>query len=128
MHKKTIAELDRGLRQGDYSSVELTQHYLERIARIRELIPNASMSTDIIAGFPTETEEDHRRTLDLMERVRYDGAYTFNYSPRENTKAWAMGDDVPDEVKSRRLSEISLVTTGVRPGGSSSIVETSRSA
>ena len=82
------------------------EHYLERIARIRELIPGASMSTDIIAGFPTETEEDHRRTLDLMERVRYDGAYTFNYSPRENTKAWAMGDDVPDEVKSRRLSEI----------------------
>jgi tRNA-2-methylthio-N6-dimethylallyladenosine synthase len=82
------------------------EHYLERIARIRELIPGVSLSTDIIAGFPTETEEDHRRTLELMERVRYDGAYTFNYSPRENTKAWAMGDDVPDETKSRRLAEI----------------------
>ncbi len=82
------------------------EHYLERIERIRELIPGVSMSTDIIAGFPTETEQDHRHTLDLMERVRYDGAYTFNYSPRENTKAWAMGDDVPGETKSRRLSEI----------------------
>jgi tRNA-2-methylthio-N6-dimethylallyladenosine synthase len=82
------------------------EHYLERVAKIRELIPDISLSTDIIAGFPTETEEDHRRTLDLIERVGYDGAYTFMYSPRENTKAWAMGDDVPDEVKGRRLQEI----------------------
>jgi tRNA-2-methylthio-N6-dimethylallyladenosine synthase len=82
------------------------EHYLERIAKIRELIPNISLSTDIIAGFPTETEEDHRRTLDLMEQVRYDGAYMFKYSPRENTKAWAMGDDVPENVKGRRLQEI----------------------
>lgn len=82
------------------------EHYLERIARIRELIPDVSMSTDIIAGFPTETEDDHRRTLELMERVGYDGAYMFKYSPRENTKAWAMGDDVPEDVKGRRLEEI----------------------
>ena len=82
------------------------EHYMERVAKIRELIPDVSLSTDIIAGFPTETEEDHRRTLDLIERVGYDGAYTFLYSPRENTKAWAMGDDVPDEVKGRRLQEI----------------------
>ena len=79
------------------------EHYLERIARIHELIPGVSMSTDIITGFPTETEDDHRLTLELIERVRYDGAYTFKYSPRENTKAWAMGDDVPEEVKARRL-------------------------
>lgn len=82
------------------------EHYLERIAKIQQLIPDASLSTDIIAGFPTETEDDHRRTLDLIERVGYDGAYTFKYSPRENTKAWAMGDDVPEEVKGRRLAEI----------------------
>jgi tRNA-2-methylthio-N6-dimethylallyladenosine synthase len=82
------------------------EHYLERIAKIHELIPDVSLSTDIICGFPTETEEDHRRTLELIERVRYDGAYTFKYSPRENTKAWAMGDDVPEEVKSRRLEEV----------------------
>lgn len=82
------------------------EHYMERIARIRELIPDVSLSTDIIAGFPTETEDDHRRTLDLIERVGYDGAYTFKYSPRENTKAWAMGDDVPEDVKGRRLAEI----------------------
>jgi tRNA-2-methylthio-N6-dimethylallyladenosine synthase len=82
------------------------EHYLERIAKIHELIPGVSLSTDIISGFPTETEDDHRRTLELIEQVRYDGAYTFKYSPRENTKAWAMGDDVPEEVKTRRLEEI----------------------
>jgi len=82
------------------------EHYLERVGRIQELIPGASLSTDIIAGFPTETEDDHKRTLELIARVAYDGAYMFKYSPRENTKAWAMGDDVPEEVKGRRLAEI----------------------
>ena len=82
------------------------EHYMERVRKIQELIPDVSLSTDIIAGFPTETEEDHRRTLEMIERVGYDGAYTFAYSPRENTKAWAMGDDVPDDVKGRRLQEI----------------------
>ncbi|MEZ4783617.1 MAG: tRNA (N6-isopentenyl adenosine(37)-C2)-methylthiotransferase MiaB [Candidatus Kapaibacterium sp.] len=81
-------------------------HYMERIEKIRELIPDVALSTDIIAGFPTETEEDHQGTLEVMSRVRYDGAYMFKYSPRERTKAWAMGDDVPDEVKTRRLQEI----------------------
>lgn len=81
-------------------------HYLERISRIRSVIPGCALSTDIIAGFPTETESDHQRTLELMERVQYDGAYMFRYSPRENTKAWSMGDDVPEDVKSRRLQEI----------------------
>ncbi len=89
------------------------EHYLQRISRIKSLIPGCALSTDIIAGFPTETEDDHRKTLDLMARVQYDGAYMFNYSPRENTKAWAMGDDVPDDVKSRRLQEIIDLQNGI---------------
>lgn len=80
--------------------------YLERIEKIRTTIPGCALSTDIIVGFCTETEEDHQKTMELMEKVRYDGAYMFKYSPRENTKAWKWGDDVPDEVKSRRLEEI----------------------
>ncbi|MCX7936644.1 MAG: tRNA (N6-isopentenyl adenosine(37)-C2)-methylthiotransferase MiaB [Chlorobi bacterium] len=80
--------------------------YLERIEKIRSTIPGCALSTDIIVGFCTETEEDHQKTMELMEKVRYDGAYMFKYSPRENTKAWKWGDDVPDEVKSRRLEEI----------------------
>ena len=82
------------------------EHYFERMDRIRAVMPHVAMSTDIIAGFCTETEDDHQRTLDAMRRVRYDGAYMFAYSPRENTKAWKMGDDVADDVKSRRLQEI----------------------
>lgn len=82
------------------------EHYLGRIRRIKQAMPNCAMSTDIIAGFCTETEDDHQRTLDVMREVRYEGAYMFAYSPRENTKAWKMGDDVPDDVKNRRLNEI----------------------
>lgn len=80
--------------------------YLALICRIKKVIPDISLSTDIISGFPTETENDHKITLDLLKEVEFDGAYTFKYSPRKNTKAWQMGDDVPDEVKNRRLSEI----------------------
>ena len=82
------------------------EHYLGRIRRIKQAMPTCAMSTDIIAGFCTETEDDHQRTLDVMREVRYEGAYMFAYSPRENTKAWKMGDDVPDDVKNRRLNEI----------------------
>ncbi|MCX7737348.1 MAG: tRNA (N6-isopentenyl adenosine(37)-C2)-methylthiotransferase MiaB [Candidatus Kapabacteria bacterium] len=82
------------------------EHYLGRIRKIRELMPECSLSTDIIAGFPTETEDEHKQTLDLMREVRYDGAYMFKYSARDNTKAYSMEDDVPDEVKTRRLQEI----------------------
>jgi tRNA-2-methylthio-N6-dimethylallyladenosine synthase len=81
-------------------------HYLKLVRKIKEAIPNVSLSTDFIAGFPTETEDDQKLTLDLIQELEFDGAYTFKYSPRENTKAWQMGDDVPEEIKLRRLSEI----------------------
>jgi len=82
------------------------EHYRNLVEKIRSSIPNVALSTDIIAGFPTETEDDHKATLDVIEKTRYDGAFMFKYSPRENTKAWKMGDDVPDDVKTRRLNEI----------------------
>lgn len=83
------------------------EQYLERIAMIRKHIPNVALSTDIISGYCTETEEDHQMTLDLMKEVRYDGAFMFKYSERENTLAHKKyPDDVPDEVKTRRLQEI----------------------
>lgn len=81
-------------------------HYLNLVDKARKIIPGVSFSTDIIAGFPTETEADHKMTLSLMEQIRYDGAYMFKYSPREGTKAFRMEDDVPDKIKSRRLQEI----------------------
>ena len=82
------------------------EQYLALINNIRRAIPGVSLTTDIISGFPTETEADHRRTVALMREVRYDGAYTFMYSARERTRAWEMGDDVPEDVKSARVTEI----------------------
>ena len=82
------------------------EHYLGRVSKIRSIIPGCSLSTDIITGFPTETEEEHKMTLDLIKEVRYDGAFMFKYSPRENTKAWDMPDDIPEMVKQQRLFEI----------------------
>ncbi len=81
-------------------------HYLGRIEKIKSLIPHCSLSTDIISGFPTETEEDHQATLTAMKTVMYDGAYMFKYSPRDHTKAFKMVDDVPENIKTRRLNEI----------------------
>ena len=82
------------------------EHYLSLIDKAREIIPGVSFSTDIISGFPTETYEDHVMTLDIMRQVKYDGAYMFKYSPREGTKSYKMGDDVPEEIKTKRLQEI----------------------
>lgn len=82
------------------------KEYLERLNKARELMPSIGLSTDIIVGFPTETESDHKMTVDLMKEVRYDGAFMFAYSPRENTKAANMPDAVPVEVKKHRLEEI----------------------
>lgn len=81
--------------------------FLDRVRAIRTLIPDCTLSTDIIAGYCGETEEDHRQTLSLMEEVRFDAAFMFRYSEREGTiAAKKYKDDVPDEVKGRRLQEI----------------------
>lgn len=83
------------------------EEYLELIDKIRTILPDCSISHDIIAGFCGETEEEHQETLSLMEYVRYDFGYMFAYSNRPGTPAdKKMEDDVPEEVKKRRLSEI----------------------
>ena len=81
--------------------------YLERVAKIRSLMPQCGITTDVIAGFCSETEEDHRETLSLMEEVGFDWAFMFQYSERPGTlAARKYPDDVPPEVKTRRLNEI----------------------
>jgi len=81
--------------------------YMDRINAIKKHIPECGLSTDIIAGFCTETEEDHQDTLSLMKWVGYDSAFMFKYSERPNTYAWKkMKDDVSEEEKGRRLTEI----------------------
>lgn len=81
--------------------------YLDLIDRVRRIIPECAISQDIMAGFPTETEEDHKETLSLMSEVKYDFGYMFAYSERPNTMAARkLADDVPLAVKKRRLQEI----------------------
>jgi tRNA-2-methylthio-N6-dimethylallyladenosine synthase len=83
------------------------EEYMKLIDDIRRIIPDCGISQDMIAGFPTETEEDHQDTLKLMEYVKYDFGYMFAYSERPGTLAERkMEDDVPEAVKKRRLSEI----------------------
>ena len=83
------------------------EEYLSLVERARRIVPGLALSTDIIAGFCGETEEEHRDTLSLMEAVRYDHAFNFIYSERPGTYASKKyEDDVPEEVKKRRLSEI----------------------
>jgi len=81
--------------------------YLNRIDAIRRIIPDCSISTDIITGFCTETEQDHQDTLELMNTAKFDYAYMFKYSVRPNTfAARNYEDDVPEEIKIRRLDEV----------------------
>jgi tRNA-2-methylthio-N6-dimethylallyladenosine synthase len=80
--------------------------YLRLVARLRDAVPGLALGTDVIVGFPGETEEDFLETLEVVEEVRYDSAFTFIYSPRAGTEAAAMPDQVAEEVKHERLERL----------------------
>jgi tRNA-2-methylthio-N6-dimethylallyladenosine synthase len=82
------------------------ERYLRLVDELRGAIPDLALTTDIIVGFPGETEEDFRATLDVVEEVGFDAAFTFVYSPRSGTEAAAMPDQVPDEVKRERIERL----------------------
>jgi tRNA-2-methylthio-N6-dimethylallyladenosine synthase len=82
------------------------ERYLRLVDRLREAIPDLALGTDIIVGFPGETEADFRETLEVVEAVGYDSAYTFVYSPRSGTEAAAMPDPIPDDVKRERIEQL----------------------
>jgi tRNA-2-methylthio-N6-dimethylallyladenosine synthase len=82
------------------------ERYLNRVAMIREHVPDCALTTDVIVGFPGETESDFEQTLKLVDEVGYDGAFTFIYSPRRGTEAAGMPDQVPHEVKVDRLQRL----------------------
>jgi tRNA-2-methylthio-N6-dimethylallyladenosine synthase len=82
------------------------ERYLALVDRLRAAIPDLALGTDLIVGFPGETEVDFRQTLEVVEEVRYDSAFTFIYSPRQGTEAASMPDQVPDEVKHERLERL----------------------
>ena len=79
------------------------EYYLDLVQQVRKAVPGISLTTDLIVGFPGETEEDFQETLSLVEEVRFDSAFTFIYSPREGTPAARFPDQVPEEVKKERI-------------------------
>ncbi len=84
----------------------MRERYLDRVALIREHVPDCAITTDIIVGFPGETEEDFEQTLQVAEEVGYDGAFTFIYSPRRGTEAAAFSERVPHEVSVARMTRL----------------------
>lgn len=89
------------------------EYYLQLVDKIRCAIPNVSLTTDIIVGFPGETEDQFQETLDLVKTVGYDNAFTFIYSPRENTPAAEFPDDVSQDMKKQRLQRLNDLQYGV---------------
>ena len=87
--------------------------FLEKMNRLRAAAPRIEVSTDIIVGFPTETDDEFEQTLELVNRLRPASAYTFKYSPREGTESAGMPDDVPEEVKEARLARLNELCDGL---------------
>lgn len=80
--------------------------YRRKVEILRNYIPDIAITTDIITGFPSETEEDHALTIKALNEIEYDGIFAFKFSPRPGTKAASLPEQVPEDIKSRRLSEI----------------------
>ena len=82
------------------------EHYLDLVRKIRSELPQVSLSTDLLVGFPGETEEDFQELLSLMEEVKFLYAYMYHYNPREGTAAWALPDRIADKIKKDRLQRV----------------------
>src|SRR5207253_6000283 len=82
------------------------ERYLKLVGELRAAIPDLALTTDIIVGFPGETEADFRETVEAVEEVGFDGAFTFVYSPRATTEAAAMPEQVPEDVKRDRIERL----------------------
>ncbi len=115
---RVLARMNRGYTRA---------RYIDLVSRIRRAVPGASITTDIIVGFPGETDEDFAETLDVVREVRFDSAFTFVFSPRRGTAAASMGDQVPDDVKSARIQELvrtqERITTEINRALEGKIVE-----
>lgn len=87
--------------------------YIRKVERLRKEVPGIAITSDIIAGFPQETDEDHKGTISALKEIGFDGLFAFKYSPRPNTKASEMEGHLPEALKSERLSEILTLQDGV---------------
>jgi len=85
------------------------EHFHDMAVKIRKIMPNCGLSTDIIVGFPGETDDQYRETLDLMEAIKFNSAFTFKYSPRPYTKAEQFSDQISEQVKKDRLDEMLIL-------------------
>ena len=85
------------------------EHFYDMAMKIRKIMPNCGLSTDIIVGFPGETDEQFRETLDLMEAIKFNSAFTFKYSPRPYTKAEQFSDHISEDIKKSRLNEMLIL-------------------
>ncbi|NPB08572.1 MAG: tRNA (N6-isopentenyl adenosine(37)-C2)-methylthiotransferase MiaB [Aquificae bacterium] len=94
---RILALMDRGYTK---------EQYLERIQKLKETVKDIALSTDVIVGFPTETEEDFEHTLDVLEKVKFEQVFSFKFSPRPGTPAAQMEGQVPDEVKTERMRRL----------------------
>lgn len=94
---KVLARMNRGY---------TLEHYMDLVSKIRKAVPECSITTDLIVGFPGEDEDDFAETMRAVEEIRFDSAFTFVYSPRRGTAAASMPGQVPDDVKSRRIQEL----------------------
>ena len=83
-----------------------TEHYLGLVEKLRKAVPEIEITTDIIVGFPGETDEDFEETLNFIKKVKFNGAYTFKYSTRKSTVAEKMPDQIPEQIKKKRLQSL----------------------
>ena len=110
---RILALMNRGYTRGDFRKI---------VQFARHAIPALAVTTDVMVGFPTETQADFDRTVEVMEDVRFDAAFMFLYSPREGTEALRLGDDVPMEEKTRRLREVVALQNHVTDALKASLV------
>lgn len=89
------------------------EQYMEKVQMLKELVPNVALGTDIIVGFPTETDEEFEMTYERLKEIEYDVAYLFTYSPRKGTPAMRWNDDIPEEVKQMRLHRLLALQEGI---------------
>lgn len=85
------------------------EYYLDLVHKMREIVPGVAVTTDLIVGFPGESDRDFEDTIDMVKRIRFDAAFTFMYSPRSGTKAARLSDQVPLEVKKERLLQLNEI-------------------
>lgn len=103
-HNEMLRRMNRGY---------TIEHFMDLLQYVRRRMPDITVTTDLITGFPGETEEMHQATLRLLQEAQFDSAYTFIYSPRQGTPAARMEDQVPEEVKKRRLQELMDTENGI---------------